>query len=254
MNKWDTQWMEMMVTNGLEVKTGIRYMDDIRVFMEAIREGWRWWNGALCYCKAWKEEDLQEGLSRTARTAKVVLGMMNDVMTFLDFTTEIEDDFADRKLPTLDVKVWIRDGIIEYEFYEKPMAANTVLHAKTALSEQTKFSSLTQEVVRRLVHTSRRLEHSTRMEVLETLCQKMANSGHTLPYMSKVLKAGICSYSAKLRNSLRPPGSPNYKPLHQSTKYNSLGRWRNKVMARDTWYQGDQEEGSSTPTLFIQVE
>jgi hypothetical protein len=78
------------------------------------------------------------------------------------------------------------------------------------------------------------------MEVLETLCQKMANSGHTLPYMSKVLKAGICSYSAKLRNSLRPPGSPNYKPLHQSTKYNSLGRWRNKVMARDTWYQGDQ--------------
>ena len=28
MNKWDTQWMEMSVANGLEVKTGIRYMDD----------------------------------------------------------------------------------------------------------------------------------------------------------------------------------------------------------------------------------
>ena len=68
--------------------------------------------------------------------------------------------------------------------------------------------------------------------------------------MSKVLTAGICSYSAKLRNSLKHPGSHNYKPLHQSTKYNSLGRWRNKVMARDNWYQENQEKDSSSTNTF----
>jgi hypothetical protein len=108
MNKWDTQWMEMMVANGLEVKTGIRYMDDIRAFMDAICEGWRWWNGTLCYCQAWETEDVQAGLSSTARTAKVVLDMMNDVMSFLEFTTEIEDDFLDKKLPTLGESLDLR--------------------------------------------------------------------------------------------------------------------------------------------------
>jgi hypothetical protein len=37
------------------------------------------------------------------------------------------------------------------------------------------FFSLTQEVVRRTVHSGRRLEHSKQMEVLETFCQKMSN-------------------------------------------------------------------------------
>ena len=98
------------------------------------------------------------------RTTRVLVAIMDDVYDFLGFTTEIGEDFEDHKLPTLDIKIWIKDGLIEYEFYEKPMGANIVLHAKTALSEQTKLSSLTQEVVRRLLHTSRRLESTRRLE------------------------------------------------------------------------------------------
>jgi hypothetical protein len=65
MNKWDTKWMELMEENELEVKTGVRYMDDIRAFMNSICEGWRWWKGTLCYCEAWRDEDLAEGLTNT---------------------------------------------------------------------------------------------------------------------------------------------------------------------------------------------
>ena len=63
---------------------------------------------------------------------------------------EIGEDFIDMKLPTLDVKIWIVNGRIELDFYEKPMANNMVLHARTAQSDKNKFASLTQEVVRRL--------------------------------------------------------------------------------------------------------
>jgi hypothetical protein len=78
--------------------------------------------------------------------------------------------------PRKDVTIWVsREGRIEYKFYEKPMGANIVLLARTALSDQTKLSSLTQEVVRRLLQTSRRLENSYRMDALEKLCQKMTN-------------------------------------------------------------------------------
>jgi hypothetical protein len=96
-------------------------------------------------------ENEKSGTSSTARTAKILVDIMNSMMTFLNFSIEVGDGFADEKLPTLDLKIWILAGIVEYE---KPMAANTVLQAKTALIEQTMFSSLTQEVLRRLLHTS----------------------------------------------------------------------------------------------------
>ena len=132
----------------------------------------------------------------------------------------------------MDIKIWIKDGLIEYEFYEKPMGANIVLYAKTALSEQTKLSSLTQEVVRRLLHTSRRLESTSWMKALENFSQKMINSEHRPNYIKKVLVAGWMNYHAKLKNSCLPATHPAYKPLHLVTKYTSFGCWKKKRCPR----------------------
>jgi hypothetical protein len=149
---------------------------------------------------------------------------------------EIAEDFTDLKLPTLDIKIWINDGLIE--FYEKPMGANIVLNAKTALGYQTKLSSLTQEVVRRLLHTIRRLESSSWIEALENLSQKMM---HRPNYIKKVMMAGWMNYHAKL--SCLPKTHPTYKPLHLGTKYDSFGRLKNKVMAKENWYKESQDQG-----------
>jgi hypothetical protein len=112
-----------------------------------------------------------------------------------------------------------------------------MLHAKMALSEQIKFSSLTQEVVRRLLHTSSRLPDTVRMDCLEKLSQKMINSEHRPNYVRKVLISGISSYKIKLMRSFLPAGNPEYKPLHLGTHYNSVGRWKRKVLAKETWYK-----------------
>ena len=84
------------------------------------------------------------------------------------------------------------------------MAANIVLRAKTAQSDKNKFASLTQEVVRRLLHTSRTLPSSHRMEKLERFCQKMANNGHKPSYVRKVIIAGIEKYTTKYKKSILP--------------------------------------------------
>ena len=68
---------------------------------------------------------------------------MNEIMDFLTFTLEIHEDFDDQKLPTLDTKIYIKDGwLIHYEFYQKPISSNIVLQANTALSDTVKVSSL----------------------------------------------------------------------------------------------------------------
>ena len=62
-----------------------------------------------------------------SRTAKVLVGMMNDIFPFLKFTTELAEHFQDNKLPSLDTNVWILDRLtILFEFYGKPMATNLV--------------------------------------------------------------------------------------------------------------------------------
>ena len=74
------------------------------------------------------------------------------------------------------------------------------------------------------------------VECLEKLSQKMANSDHRTAYIQKVLITGIEKYDAKLKKSLLPAGDPAYQPLHLGTHYNSMGRWKKKVMAKKDWY------------------
>ena len=126
---------------------------------------------------------------------------MNSVMNFLNFTKEIGEDFADKKLPSLDTTVWVELNRILFKFFSKPMASNLVVQAKSALSEDVKLSTLAEEVCRRLRNTSRRLDHSNRLETLENLCTRMSTSGHTTKFMRKAMERGIRSYNTKSRSS-----------------------------------------------------
>ena len=108
---------------------------------------------------------------------------------------------------------------------------NGTSHDFTAnsLCKQVKFSAFTQEVVRRLLHTNRRLPMVKLLECLENFSQKMANSDHRTVYIRKVLITGIEKYDTKLKKSLLPAGDPAYKPLQLGTHYNLMGRWKKKV-------------------------
>jgi hypothetical protein len=46
----------------------VRYVDDIRVIINAMRVEWRWWVGVLSYCEIWRQEDEIAGYSSTTRT------------------------------------------------------------------------------------------------------------------------------------------------------------------------------------------
>ena len=41
-----------------------------------------------------------------------MVDIMSSICEFLNFTVEVEDDFIDRKLPTLDVRIWVKEGLI----------------------------------------------------------------------------------------------------------------------------------------------
>ena len=237
MNEWDTAWLERLEMNNIVLRKGERYMDDLRAFLRAIKPGWRWHEGGLYHCEAWMTEDSEDGRSKCRRTGDVLLASMNDIMDFLVFTLEIHEDFEDQKLPTLDTVIYMEAGrIIHFEFFKKPMSSNTVLHAKTALSETVKISSLKEEVVRRLKHTSERLGHAKRMETLEDLSQMMMNSGHSKTFIKSILIGGIMRFEHKLKQSKLEKSDPGYRPLHQPSG-RCKKRLRIKAMQKGNWFR-----------------
>ena len=145
----------------------------------------------LCYTDTWRMKDLAASTSATRRSATGIVATINDVYTFLKFTTEIGDDFGDNKQPSLDTKVWVKDKRI-IMFCEKPMSTNLMVQADYALSDEVKASNLAEEIARRLRNTSVELEYSRRLEIWKEAWVKMKTSGH-----KELRKASLGRLSAR---------------------------------------------------------
>ena len=126
------------------------------------------------------------------------------------------------------------------------MRTNLVLQKESALSENVKVSSLSQEVVRVLLNCSEDIEDSSRMEHLEHLCTKMKTSGYNTPYIRKLLVNGIKSYERKLLRSKLNKSDNNYTPLHLSKMYNAKQRRENKLLAKTNWFRSKEQPTEET--------
>ena len=65
----------------------------------------------------------------------------------------------DRKLAILDMKFWLDDNrLAVYQLYEKSVSNKQVIHAQSAVSSKCKFSVHVNEIIRRILNTSSRLD------------------------------------------------------------------------------------------------
>ena len=87
-----------------------------------------------------------KGMTGLQKTVEVLKGIMNSISDFLVLTMESADDF-DGRLPTLDLSIWIgKDNATYYIFFEKPMASSMVIQRRSAMPENMRMATLSQEV------------------------------------------------------------------------------------------------------------
>ena len=156
MKVWDDKWLRRLEMLRIKIEAATRYMDDGRTALHPFHHGWRWSarDQSVKFSEKWREED--KGLSGMEVTKRFLHGTMTGIETFLEFTMETEEDFSGW-LSSLDTNLTVgKDNIIYYKFYEKPMCANTVLHARTAMSEDAKVRCLANDLTRRMLTTSER--------------------------------------------------------------------------------------------------
>ena len=132
-----------------------------------------------------------------------------------------------------------------YIFYEKPMASSTVIQRRSAMPENMRVATLTQETIRRMMNTSERIELQERIEVIDNYGMKLVNSGYSLDQSRKMIVGGLVGYERRLALS-RDTTNLKWRPLHEGAKFNATGRRNKKLMARNNWYKRKAEDSSLT--------
>ena len=69
---------------------------------------------------------------------------MDSIFSFINVTTESQEEYEDNYMPTLDFKIRMKkdENIITYQFFKKKMANQNCINKMSAISDKSKQSIL----------------------------------------------------------------------------------------------------------------
>ena len=230
---------QILSTNHIEVSMAASYVDDFRFLVQMLDQGTRWDGERLVWNPLWEEEDIASGESRERITATELCRVMNSICKDVKMTVEVEEDFSDRFIPTLDMQMKLdKDlGRVVYKFYSKPMSSALCLVEKSALPITIRNATLTQEVLRRQLNCSRDVNTKERMEIMESFTSKMTKSGYSKSQMRDALTAGLVGYANRVEREEKLG-----IPVHKEGASGKPLRRLDRLTAKSTWFKRPRVE------------
>ena len=227
MGKFNSLFKEKMREAMLKVWMGMIYVDDgrhvLRMFDQRIE--YNPVNRRLTR-KIGPVQQLTKAEKRQ-HTRTELLKLMNSISPSLSFTTELEEDFGEGWIPTLDTKVRMTpEGKIEYRFYEKEMASEFTLMDTTAISDQMKQATGTSKVIRRLMNTEDEEAQQVKDKILEDYIRKLEKSKYPEQKIRKIMMTGITAYE-RIYKMCKRTG----KDLHRANLNTKSWRIKRKLLA-----------------------
>ena len=142
MQDWAEKYEEILVKSGIEVLLLAGYVDDGRQGTTVLKPGMKFCQDdkVFKYCKETLEDDKTRKLAGETvnqRMARHCLVAMNSINKNLKFTVECEDDYENKKLPTLDFQLWQdKNGKINHTYFQKPLKTPFIIMARSATPQQ----------------------------------------------------------------------------------------------------------------------
>ena len=108
MQDWSDMYQKILERSDIKEYLHGIYVDDGRTLMDKLKEGSRYVESErkCVVTERARKEDIERGDSREDITKREVLLAMNSVNPDLKFTLEHENDFNNKRLPTLSFEVW----------------------------------------------------------------------------------------------------------------------------------------------------
>ena len=230
MCRWDKLYLERVEKAGVKMLVYERYVDDSNQAAVVPPEGSTY---DAEQRRVVRDPTVDDGsIPGDERMAKILLSIANSIMPCVVMEGDWPSKNPDGKMPILDMKVWTDDsGNILYQHYEKDVSSKTVLHVKSAHSAACKRAVHTQELLRRLMNMSHRLDW--RGEVAPVLTEYMARmkvAGYKEKYRREVLTHALGIFDRKWaehRDGIRPLFRPKTwkKKERKDEKRNKRLNW-----------------------------
>ena len=239
MGEWDVRLQKKLADNGMSMEEAARYVDDMRAIMKSINLGWRWEGKTMMYKEEWRKVEEEECITRTAKTAAVMRDIMNSLMAEISMTTETHEDFPDLTLPTLDTQVWMdsKEEKILYRYYEKPMSSKLVTAKQSAMGQNGKMASLSQELIRRMKNTNLDLDQSQCDKVIDDYSVKLVSSGYERQQVHRVITSGLRGFEKMVRKQKDGQGD-----IHKPASSTKTTRNRKKLLGRCSWFKDKKDK------------
>ena len=117
-----------------------------------------------------------------------------------------------------------------FNFYSKPMAAKKVILSTSAQPWGQKRTTLTQELIRRLLNCSKELSCSEKRKHLDNFMQLLKNSGYDEKFRAEILNSGLKGY-----NKIVEAERDRIKPMYRPKGWNTTARWLAKRRKKKNW-------------------
>ena len=117
-----------------------------------------------------------------------------------------------------------------FEFFSKPMAAKKVMLASSAQPWGQKRTTLTQELIRRLLNCNKELPCSTKRKHLNNYMQLLKNSGYSEAFRLEILKSGLQGY-----NKIFKAEKDKVRPMYRPKGWKEGARWLEKKRKKSNW-------------------
>ena len=206
---------------------------------QALKAGTKFVDGKLAHDNE-KEEDEKE-IPDDERTMLVVRDIANSIDPMIQMTVDFPSNHEDKKVPMLDVKVWMKENNeLYYQFYEKPTKNRFVISKDSAMPMSKKIDSLSQGVFRRLHNTKDEIEWEVKVIILEKYMAELKASGYSEYDRYEVLKSGIGRYE-----SLRRKEKEGKRPFFRHKNFESSVRKEEKERKKNNWFRKNNNKFTS---------
>ena len=245
MGMWDKVLKEIMMKERLRSEISFRYVDDLRIFMRNILPGWRWEEWRFQYKEEWRLEEVD--MDPEAKTSGEMKKVMDSIFPMLNFEMETPGMFRG-SLPTLDFSCYMEGHRVRYTFFQKPMAKKTLIHRRSALGENTKMSSLTQNLMRRMKNIGEDLPMEERIRVVDQFTDQLLFSGYSMEQTKRIIVAGLKGYENLLRKAEK-----GKTRIHRPAADGLAARKRKKLLGKGNWFQPRkrEREGMRRPPMTM---
>ena len=247
MGEFGERMREILSEADIDIFLQGLFVDDGRYVTSCIPDGVRFCHrdNKFIFREDWKVEDSKSSeADRKKKTSSELCKAMNSLFSNIRFTVESEEDFENKRLPTLDCDMWMEKlesgNYLRYSFYEKPMKNPYCIMKSSAMSEKSKIQILAQDLIRRMQNICDSVSQTERNKVVNDYTDRLFRSGYCHSQVREIIISGLVGYERKVARAAR-----DKVPLHRPAAITLKTRLHKKLTQRENWFKGKKKNHES---------